>query len=310
MAVGVGASGFIGIAPEVTPGTYVAPSKFLLLRDEGIGFSQDTHWRRPLRGIADVAGAVAGNFNVEGDVEIELTADQLPHLMKGMRGAWAKTGAGPYVYTFTPNANALPANTLSITVVRNGVAFGYTGCVIGSQEYSVDDGLLVGSFGILGRDEATQTVPTPVYPTSVPYGAGQYTLEIPDGTPVSDSDSFTLTINDNPEAQYRLRNSRAAAFVKYGERSVELSIERDFETRADYDAFKALTAQGISFLATKGASDSIEFVVPAAIKDSYDISGLSGQADLIRASIDYQGVYDAATSRAYQIVVTSSENVT
>ena len=310
MAVGVGASGFVGFAPETVSGTYQAPTIYSLLRNEGMQHEQDTKWRRPLRGIADVAGAVAGSSHVEGDIEIEVTEDELVYWLKGARGATVKTGAGPYLYTFTPNAVAVPTSTISITVVRNGIAFGYVGCIVGGIKVSIDEGTLIAVLSITGNKEASATLPTPTYPSQIPFGMGQYRLEIPTATQVFDADTFELTINDNPEPQYRLKDTDTAAqFNKFGERSVELAINRDFETRTDYDAFKVLTAQSITLKCTKSVNQYVQFKVPASVKDSYEIEGLSGQAELIRAKISYQGVYDAGTSKAYEIVISTATNI-
>lgn len=313
MAVGVGASGYVGIAPEAVPGTYVAPTKFLVLTDESMQFQQETKWRRPLRGIADVAGGLPGNSHVAGDVSVEITHDTLPHILLAARGTTIKTGTTPnFTYTFTPTAVAVPTKTLSITVVRNGVAFGFVGCVVGSQAYTIDDGTLMATFSITGRDEGTQSVPTPTHTTTLPYGAGEYKLEIPTASQVFDADAFSLTINDGADPQFRIGDSRAARFIKFGERSVELTTERDFESRTDFDNYKALVSQSITLKAghTGPARDDITFLVPQGVKDSYEISGMSGQAELIRASITNQGVYDATTSKSYSIVVKTSEDVT
>jgi hypothetical protein len=309
MTVGVGAAGFLGVAVETTAGTYVAPTNYAVLRNENIQFNEAKSWRRPLRGIADIAGALRGGHHVEGDITIELTHDEFPFWLRGTRGSIAKSGAGPYTYVWTPNANALPAKTLSITVVRNGVVFGFVGCVIGNQTYTIDNGVLVATFHIVGTDEASQSLPTPTHVTTEPFQTGEYSLQIPTSTQVFDADTFTLGIDDAAEPQFRIKNTRSAQFTKYGERAVTLSIERDFEARTDYDAFKALTAQSITLVATKGAN-TVTFLVPAAIKDTYEITGMSGQAELIRASIAYQGVYNSATSKAAEITVVTTANIT
>jgi hypothetical protein len=315
MAPGVGASGFVGIAPEVTPGTYVAPTKYLVLTEESLQFQQATKWRRPLRGIADVAGGLAGNSHVAGDLSVEITHDTLPWLLLAARGATVAQTDIPapplFTYTFTPNAVAVPTATLSITIVRNGVVFGYTGCVVSSQSYSIEEGTLMGTFGIVGRDEAVQSSPTPVHTTVVPYGAGQYELEIPTATQVFDTDSFEFSIDDAAEPQFRIADTRSAQFIKYGERDVTLSVERDFETRTDYDAFKALTAQGVTLKAghNLGAQADITFEILSAIKNTYEVTGLSGQAELVRASIEYQGVYNAAGSASYGIEIITTEDL-
>ena len=313
MTVGVGASGFIGTATETTGGTYVAPTIYHIIRGETLSFKRQPIKRRPLRGIADVAGMLAGDSHVEGTITIEVTPDNLVHLLFHARGAVVKSGVGPYVYTFTPNHLAVPAKTMSITVVRNGIVFGYVGCVISSMKFSIDEGVLVCEFGIVGTDEASQSLPTPTHVTTDPFSTGNFKLEIPTATQVYDADTFEFSVDDQAEPQFRLQDGGVtkARFVKYGERSVTASIERDFESRSDFDAYKALTAQSIQLDAIKTAlTQEVKITMPAAIKSEYEITGLTGQAELIRANVTYEGVYDAATSKSYAITVYSSTSIT
>jgi hypothetical protein len=309
---GTGAGGFMGVAIEAVAGTYVAPTDYVPIDSESLQYVQDTVWRRPIRASADVVGAVPGNARVEGDIAMEATDTAVAVMLQAARVSAVKTGTTPnYTYTYTGSAVAVPAKTLSITVVRNGLAFGYTGCIVGSFSFTVEDAMLKFNPTILGRDEASQTLPTPTWGTGLtwtPFGAGKYSLEIPTATPITDSDGFEFSVDDSPETQYRLKSNNAAAFVAYGERTVTASIDRDFETRTDYDAFKALTSQSITLTATHGANNSISLNMPASIKDSYEV-GLSGQGDLIRASVSYQGVLDA-TGKAYQIVVKTQKDIT
>lgn len=312
MAIGVGASGFVGIAPESTPGVYVAPTKYLVLRNESLNHTQATIWRRPLRGIADIAGALSGNMHVAGTVEVEVTHDTLPHLLRAARYIGVKTGASdPYEYEFTPSAVAIPSKTLSFTVVRNGIVFGFTGCIIGSAKYAIDsEGILIATFDVIGQDEATQSAPVPTHVTTTPFSVGEFSLEIPAASAVSDADTWELTVNDNATPEFRIRTNRAAAFSRFGERTVEMSINRDFESRTDYDNYKALTAQAIKFKATKQASNrEIIFDVFASIKDTYEIVGMSGQAELIRANIKYNGVYDDGEAASHKITIYTDEDI-
>jgi hypothetical protein len=256
---------------------------------------------------------VPGNGRVEGDMSMEAFEDIVALFLSAGRTNVQKTGTNPnFTYVFTGSPNATPNETLSVTIVRNGVTFGYTGCTMGSFSFTVEDGLLKFSPTILGRDEASQTLPTATWQTglqSQPYGAGMYKLEIPTLTQIFDADGFDFGVDDGAEAQYRLKDtSRGAQFVSFGERSVTLSLDRDFESRTEYDAFKALTAQGVSLLATKGVNNSILMEIPAAIKDTYEMS-MGGQGDLLRASISYNGVLDA-TGNAYKITVKTQEDIT
>jgi hypothetical protein len=310
MAPGIGASGILGVALETVSGTYVAPTKFIPFESESLIYQQETIWRRPIRQSADVLGAVPGNVHTEGDIEMEALTDCLLYFLIAARHNINKTGAGPYTYVFTPNALAIPTRTLSVTTVRNGVVFGYTGVVVSSFTFTIDDGVLKFNVSCIGRDEAVQAAPTPTWPTSTPYGAGSYDIQIPTATSVYDCDGFEFTVEHNAEPQFRLKGGgqRGAQFVKFGENNVTASTERDFDSRAEYDTYKALTAQAITLEMEKSASESITLNLPVAIRDSYEIA-IGGQGDLVRASTEYMGVMDA-TGKSYELTVVTSENVT
>lgn len=291
-------------------GTYTAPTKFFPFMSEGLTTPQETVWRRPIRQTADILGAVPGNFHMEGDMSIEALEDVVLYFLAASRTDISKTGSAPnYTYTVIPTPAAVAPRTLSITLVRNGVVFGYTGVTLSSFTFNVSDGLLMFDVNLMGRDEAVQALPVPVWPTSTPFGAGMYSIEFPTGTPVVDTDSFEWTVEDNAEPQFRLKSpTRGAQFIKYGERNSTMSAERDFDNRTDYDNFKALTAQSVTISASKGVNNSIELLAPVAIKDSYEVTA-PGQGDLVRASISYQHIIDN-TGKSWQIVIKTQEDLT
>jgi hypothetical protein len=308
MAPGIGAGGIVGIALESTPGTYVAPQKFIPVQNESLKWEQETNWRRPIRQVAGVVGAVAGRGHVEGSIESEAFEDIIPYFMYCSRMSVVKTGTTNFTYTGTPTAAAIPTKTMSVTVVRNGVTFGYVGVIVGSFTLTVDNDMLMYNVDLFGTNEASQSAPTATWPTTVPFGHGQYNVQIPTTVQVFDTDGFEFTVDDSAEVQYRLKSSPGSQFTSYGERSVELSTERDFEDRTEYDAFKALTSESVTILASKGANNQVQINVPAAIKDTYEL-GLSGQGDLLRASVKWNGVTDAL-GKDYELVVKCQEDIT
>jgi hypothetical protein len=310
MAVGIGGGGFVGIALEATPNTYLAPTKFFPITSESLKYVQDTRWRRPIRQNVDVLGGIPGNVSIEGDIAMEALEDVAAMFHHASRATVVKSGTTNFTYTFTPNALATPARTLSITVVRNGVTYGYVGCVVSSFKYTVEDGALMVTYSIIGSDETSQTLPVMSATTTAPFGAGQYSIEIPTASPVTDVDTFDFTVEDNGSPQYRLKNTgRGAQFIQYGERNCTLTLERDFQNRTDYDNFKALTGQAITITASKGVNNSMTFLTPASIKDTYEI-GLSGQGDLLRAAITYQNAFDATASYSYLLTIKNQQDIT
>lgn len=291
------------------PGTYVAPTKFFPFTSESVTMEEQTVFRRPIRQSADIIGAVAGNHNPAGDLSMEALEDVVLYWLFASRVAVVKSGTPPnHIYTITPTSAGLPVVTLSLTVVRNGIVFGFVGITLSSFTFTVEEGLLMFNTNIIAFDEATQALPSPVWPTTVPFGAGSYSVEIPTGSPVVDTDTFEWTVEDNAEAQFRLKSTgRGAQFINFGERNSTLSVERDFTSRSDFDAFKAITAQSITITASKGANNSISLLAPVAIKDSYEVAN-SGQGDLVRASIQYQNVIDG-TGKSWQIVLKCQEDL-
>lgn len=289
-------------------GTYTAPTKFFPINNESLVFDQATNWRRPIRQSVDILGAVAGNVHINGDIEMEALEDVVPYFLLASRLAATKVITGSDIaYAFDPTPNATPEVSLSLTVVRNGIVFGYTGCVTSQFSFTPSDGMLMFNVSMLGSDETVQALPVAVWPTTVPFGAGQYEMNIA-GTQVFDTDTFEFTVNDNAEPQFRLKDTgRGAQFIKFGERECTLSVERDFLNRTDYDAFKALTAQIIFVRAEKSATNYIQLNAPVAVKNTYEV-GLSGQGDLVRGSIEYQNVINAS-GNSYTIDVGTQENI-
>lgn len=310
MAVGIGAAGIVGVAHEVTPGTYAAPTKYIPVTSESIQRIQEVNHRRHIKGVADVTDSVTGPARVEGRVTLDVREDILAFLLYGARMDVVKAGAGPYTYTFSPSNEAeAPNKTLSITVVRNNQVFGYVGCVVGSLNITTDNGVLIANLDILGRDEATQSAPTPTWPSTPLFGADAYTLEIPTSTPVTTIDNMNWTVDDNAEAVYRLGAATAAAYVKFGERSITASVNMDFEDKTQYDKFKAVTAEEIRFYAERAVGYHVEIFTRSSIMSSYEI-GIQNQGDLIRAAIEYQGVHDDGSGESYQIEIGTDENIT
>lgn len=308
VAVGAPSGAFPTLNTATTPGVYATPTKFFPFLSESINSTNETVWRRPIRQSADIIGAVAGNYHPEGELQLEALEDVVIYFLAASRTTIVKSGTTNYTYVVTPTAAATAAKTLSITMVRNGIVFGFTGVVLSSFTFNIDSGLLNFGTNVVGVDEAVQSLPVPTWPTTVPFGAGQYTIEIPTSSTVLDTDTFEFTVEDNAEAQFRLKSTgRGAQFIKYGERNSTMTMERDFENRTDYDAFKAVTSQSITLTASKGVNNSIVMLAPVAVKDTFEVTN-GGQGDLVRASIAYQNVIDG-TGKSWQITLKTQENV-
>lgn len=305
----IGASGILGIALETVTRTYVAPTKYIPINSESLKWTQENIERRPIRNTPSLVGMIRGNGHVEGEVSFDVTVDVLVWFLTASRCTYTKTGTAPsFSYKFVPAPVAVPTKTLSITVKRGNEISGYTGCVVSSFTLSVDSsGAFKASINIIGAGEASQAAAlTPVWPTARPFGAGMYNIQIPTATQVFDADTYEFAVEDNAEAQNRLKSTPSAQFVKFGENNTAVKVERDFETRAELDQYKNLTSKSITFEATQG-TDKVTILTPVAFVNTYEY-GLSSVGDLVRASVEYQCAVNAA-GNSFELTVVTEESL-
>lgn len=313
MPVGIHAQGFVGVAFETTAGTFVPATRFFPIVNETITDNRDHQKRRVIRGLADNLDIIAGYSHVEGDIEMELLEQVLPYFLHVSRNSIVKSGSTDFTYTCTPTHAAVssPKPGLSITIVRAGIVFGYAGCLVSQMEFSLQDGIPHMKFSVQGLSEATASLPTYTANTAdTPYGADKYTIEIPTASQVFDCQDFTFTVNDNAVAENRINGTTQAQFVRFGQREVTASITRDFNGRTEYDAWKNLTGSSVTIKCTKSATVSVQFAIANAKRDTYELDGLAEQGTLHMAQIGWEGLYDSATSKSYEIIVKCQESIT
>jgi hypothetical protein len=314
MAIGVSGGGNAGLAFEVTPGTYVAPTKFFPILGESLEFQPGNVYRRPIRQSVDAIGVVPGNVVITGSMSMEALDDVIVYFLYAMRMGIVKSGTTPnWIYTCTPTSTSVfPTRTLSITVVRNGQVFGYVGCVCTKMTLSIQNDILQMDCDIIAQNEATQSAPTPTWGTSVPYGPGTWNIGIPTATQVFDMDTFSYSIDEAGAAAYRLKNTgansgRGAQFVSMGERTVQMTASRDFLDKTDYGLFQAGTAQTITIACLRGINNGISFLMGSVFKSAMQIP-LSAQGDIIRASLTYDTTIDGS-GNATVLTVLSQETI-
>lgn len=308
MPVGIGGGGFLGFAFETVSGTYTAPTKFFPITTEGLNRSDNPIWRRDIRQNVDAYALVGGNIGVAGDLEFVATEDVVPYFLNLSRLTVVKTGTTDLTYTCTPNSNAQPTKTASITVVKNGAVFGYTGCIVSSWSLRTEDALLMMRVSILGTDEATQSLPTPTFAQTAAYGAGMYNIQIPTPTQVFTLDGFEFAAEDNGALEYRLKDtSRGAQFARFGARDATLTYDVDFIDKTEYGLYTGLTSSSVSLAATKSATNSITITIPKGYREEYTVA-LGGQGDLIRSHCVMRATFDNTTSRPFQVIVKTQES--
>jgi hypothetical protein len=164
------------------------------------------------------------------------------------------------------------------------------------------------TYSLIGTAEQEVADPgVPNYVDDVPFGAGTWNVQIPTETQVFDTDNFSFEINDNGEAQNRLKDSLGAQFISFGERNVQVSFDRDFHSRDEYNEFKLLTEKSVS-VKTEHDDGMVLMTVPVGYIETYDL-GVGEVGGLVRASVTYHGIHDDETGAAVSINVTTDEDV-
>lgn len=329
MPAGLGGGGKVAVAFETTMGTYVAPTIPVGVLNESLKYTEEKYYSEQIRQQTIVSDVKQGFYHVEGDIEAEVDPTWLPYFLHASRHSIAKSGAGPYTYTYTPSsagsastaASGNVARTLSITIVRNGVVFGYTGCVVGNWEFVLgDDGVLRVTMGILGLAEAVQSLPAPTWSAPDLLGAAAHQVYLAASaisptfsTADTSFNGFTFRANYNAEAQNRINTARSASYISYGMTEAEIESELDFLNRTDYDNMVNNTTRAIKLESANGGatftagSSGVQLQGNRVSYDTYDV-GLEGMGDLIMAGFTGRCVGIAGGS-AYQIAVKSPANI-
>ena len=290
---GIGATGFVGLAFETTKGTYVAPYVHIPVLSESLKYTEDKYYSQQLRQEVVDAEVKPGYYHIAGDIEMEVDPHYIPYFLYASRHVIAKAGGGPYTYDFTPttsgssstDSGTTTAKTLSILCVRNGVGFGYTGCVVSQFSFTIDGGVLKVTMSILGEAEAEQTPSSPSWLAAELFGADSHSVYVaasgvsPSWAAAADGfNGFTFMVNHNAEAQNRIKPQRSASYIKYGKTDIEIDSELDFLDRADYDKF--VTSQTAAFKlestvgggSYSGATAGILLQANRCAYDTYDIN--------------------------------------
>ncbi|MFS8200476.1 phage tail tube protein (plasmid) [Streptomyces sp. CWNU-52B] len=189
MAIGSGLGAQLGIAPEVTYGTYVAPTKFIEFTKESLALKKTT---------AQSAGIAAGRLlplssrrvltrkEGQGSIELEVTNKGMGLLLQSLMGTSVtpvqQAATAAYLQTHTLASVAgksltvqkgVPLTTGTVTKKN------FLGCKVISAEFSCEvGGMLDAAFEIDARDvEESSSLAAASYSAMSPYHFGQMAVK-------------------------------------------------------------------------------------------------------------------------------------
>lgn len=326
MAIGSGLGAQLGIAPESTYGTFVAPTKFIEFTKEGLVLKKTT---------AQSAGIAAGRLiplssrrvvtqrEASGSIDLEVTNKGMGLLLQALMGTTvtpAQQGAGPaYLQTHTLADTA--GKSLSIqkgVPLTSGTVTDKTfvGCKVTSAEFECEvGGMLTASFDFDAKncDEA-QTLAAASYPDMAPFHFGQMALKT--GTFASEVArdgirKVSLKI-ERPQAVDRFYAGQAGLKkepISNDQVKLSGSIEMDYVDTVldDLHTSDGATSLVWEFIGPNIATtydQTIRFTLPAIRFDEAPpvVEGF----DLVKPTVQFTGLYDGTNQPKIEYITTDT----
>lgn len=314
MPLASGLAGQLGIAPEVTYGTFVAPSRWFEFTDESLQLERERIESAGIRAGRRVLHRwAAGVQRVTGDITTELAAQGFGIVFEHMFGGKVTAGAGPYTHTFTPGD--LAGKSLSVQVGRPDIAgvvrpFTYLGCKIATAEISaaVNEYAML-TLGLYGAHEDTaQTLGTPAYPATLsPFTFAHGSVTI--AAVAYDVKEFSLSI-DNGLATDRhfiraTTPERPKEPLEATRREYTGTLTADFTDLTAYNRFVNGTEAALVLTLNAGASASL--VITMNVRYDGDTPNIGGD-ELLEQSLPFKAVSGTSDAAAITAVLTNADS--
>ena len=241
----------LGLAIETTPGTRVAPNRFLEFDSESLQLNIDRIQRDGMRaGRRMHHGWSPGVYQTGGSVEFDLSSAAVGAVFHAAIGAVTTTGAGPYTHTFVPGA--LPSMT--VQVGRPTIPFDYLGTYVNSWSLSANPNEHAKmSLDLVGMEEArTHDLATATYAQGdfFTFVHGELTIA-GDEKPV---DSVSLSCDNSLSLYHQIKSTNAGrpSIFEDGRRMYGGTVTTDFENLTDYNRFINATEVALVLSFTSG----------------------------------------------------------
>lgn len=290
---------YIGIAKEVTKGTAVAPTDYLLVNKDTVKPVDviDPLFDKGLRGsMVENYNYIPGRTRSTFDLGGAVFADGIGYALTGIMGACATTGASaPFTHTITLR-NSLAAATdvqpLSYTLTDFYVA--------GVRQYSAQqfhdvtlkfsaDGMLEYDAKSTGFISTTTTAPTPTFSTVLPTPVWQGTVSI-GGSTVSNAMTGTINLTRPVTPIYGISNTQNPFSVFVGALDVTGDIEFIMETDAELTRYLTNTQPAIVLNWQSGTGASLLQIQATITKGAYTAAAYDRGDDFVKIKIELDGL--------------------
>lgn len=312
--------GYMGLAVETTPGTAVAPTKFLQVKD--VDFPVENEFID----LSFIQGSRQARFTGDGALRPSVSfstslfpAGAMGVVFKGLMGAVSTASAGASatakVHTFA-DAGTLPSLTFERADARSagGLLFQrLNGVKIESVSVSAAFGEDV-NVEVSGQGLDFPVTPGSkpgsfTYPAMDPMIFSNAAIEI-DGVANSLFKSIDMEFTNTLERQETLRGARTAYKIHEGGVEVSLSGTLAFDDLTLYNNLKNSTTFTVKAIFTGAVIDvtnsinyKTEFFFPKVKVSTFGIPMTAGE--VMEADVEFNVAFDTATSKAFDIKMTN-----
>lgn len=313
--------GYFGMGVETTPGTAVAPTKFLPVKDVDFPVSVDFIEVREIRGSRQAYSNFDGPQRPDASFTTSLyPAGAMGVLFKGLFGAVSTAAAGASAtakkHTFA-DAGTLPSLSLERSDTRTlgtGVLFErINGVKIESLSFTANYGSDVEvAVKAQGLDFPTTPGSKPgsfTYPTMDPMIFSGATISV-DAVANNYFKSINFDFTNTLMRQESLRGARTAYKIYEGGLACTLSGTLIFDDSSMYTKFKNSTAMAIKATFTGAVIDApntisyqVEFTWPKVKVSQFGAQMQAG--DVIEADVTFQVSYDFTNNYIVQATMTN-----
>jgi len=304
---------YVGWSIETTKNTRAVPAKFVGLLQESMAVEPEFIEDGALYAGRRMPRSVAlGTKSVGGSVRMNLQAETLGTLMRAcVGGTIGTTGSSP-AWTHVIAPGVLPSATFQ--VVRRDVAdvarvFEYTGCMVNAWTLTQNAGergqLQVDVFAY--DEDTSQTAATAVYDAApTPLTFRHVAVNI-GGTTVC-PDSFVISGTNDLSREFKSCSAdagRASIYEASSQRSITMSIPRDFPGLTEHAKLVAGTPVSVSVGWTSGASS-------VTITGNGYLTGggtpmVSGPTGMVKETLNVKLFHGTSDASAFTVTVVNDE---
>jgi hypothetical protein len=286
---------FIGIAKEVTKGTPVAPTDYLLVEADSLKPEDiiDPLYDKGLRGsLVDSYNYIQGRVRSTFDFSSAAFPDGIGYALTGLLGSCATTGASaPFTHTISLKNNlaaAADAQPISYTLTDFYAAAvrAYPGIQFTDFTLKFNaDGLLEYDAKTTGWASSAASTPTPSFSTVLPTPVWAGTVSI-GGSTVSNAVEGEISMKRPVTPVYGISNTQNPYAVFVGALETEGKFTFAMEDNTELTRFLTNTQPAITLNWALGAGSSATQIQATITKGAYTTAVIERGEDYVQIAIE------------------------